>query len=83
MHVTGGTLQLEQTELTATQLETNVAEGGAGDAGWGGVGGNSREFLQQWPYCLQPSQVTKLKGQICRMVGTVLLPQSLIAILSF
>lgn len=25
MHVTGGTLQLEQTELTATQLDINVA----------------------------------------------------------
>lgn len=28
MHVTGGTLQLEQTELTATQLDTNVARSG-------------------------------------------------------
>lgn len=28
MHVTGGTLQLEQTELTATQLDTNAAGGG-------------------------------------------------------
>lgn len=27
MHVTGGTLQLEQTELTATQLDTNAAGG--------------------------------------------------------
>lgn len=27
MHVTGGTLQLEQTELTATQLDTNVTAG--------------------------------------------------------
>lgn len=28
MHVTGGTLQLEQTELTATQLDTNVTAAG-------------------------------------------------------
>lgn len=25
MHVTGGTLQLEQTEMTATQLDTNAS----------------------------------------------------------
>lgn len=60
MHVTGGTLQLEQTELTATQLDTNVA------------GGKKKKKkipgrLQQWLDCLQPSQVTRLKGAFARL----------------
>lgn len=63
MHVTGGTLQLEQTELTATQLDTNVARSGKKRKR------KLRRFSRQCPSCLQPSQVTKLKGCICCMLG--------------
>lgn len=52
MHVTGGTLQLEQTELTATQLDTNAAGGKK----------KTRKCLD----CFQPSQVTRLKGTFAR-----------------
>lgn len=63
MHVTGGTLQLEQTELTATQLDTYVARSGKKRKR------KLRRFSRQCPSCLQPSQVTKLKGCICCMLG--------------
>lgn len=62
MHVTGGTLQLEQTELTATQLDTNAA---------GGKKKKKRKKipgrLQQCLGCFQPGQVTRLKGTFARL----------------
>lgn len=56
MHVTGGTLQLEQAGLTATQLDTNVAAGEKRKR-------KLRQFLQQWPSCFQPRQVRRLRGK--------------------
>lgn len=58
MHVTGGTLQLEQTELTATQLDTNAAGGKEKKKKRKRIPGR----LQQCLDCFQPSQVTRLKG---------------------
>lgn len=55
MHVTGGTLQLEQTELTATQLDTNAA------------GGKKIKGKEENSGVFTPSQVTRLKGTFARL----------------
>lgn len=62
MHVTGGTSQLEQTELTATQLDTNVAAGK-------NVKKKLRPFLQQWlalAYSQARSQSFRGTGSKCQ-----------------
>lgn len=56
MHVTGGTLQLEQTELTATQLDTNAA---------GGKKRKEKKIPGRLQQCLD-CQVTRLKGTSAR-----------------